>query len=102
MGVAPVVSKKGRTALTVTFNEPLDFRSASNPGLYHVFAAVKKHGKTAFTRAVAIQRISLNSDATMVTLKLARRHRGVVALTVQGTITAAGGASGNVDSTRVV
>jgi hypothetical protein len=67
-----------------------------------VLALVKKHGKKAFSRAVAVKRISPNSDATVITLKLARRLRGALELTVQGTITAASGASGNVDSTRVV
>jgi hypothetical protein len=102
MGVVPVVSKRGMTALTITFNEPLDSRSASNPGLYHVFALVKKHGKKVFTKALAIKRISPNSDATVVTLKLAGRLKETLELRVQGTITAASGASGNVDSTRVV
>ena len=90
------------TALTVTFNEPLDARSASNPGLYRVFAPVKKHGKRLFTRAVSIKGISPSSDASVVTLKLARRLKGALQLTVQGTITAASGASGNVNATRVV
>jgi hypothetical protein len=102
MGVAPVVSRRRMTALTVTFNEPLDARSASNRGLYHVFALAKKHGKTGFSRAVAIKRISPSSDATTVTLKFARRPRGVVELTIQGTITAASGASGSISSTRVI
>jgi hypothetical protein len=102
MGVAPVVSRRGMTALTVTFNEPLDSRSASNPALYRVFAPVKKHGKTIFSRALAIKAISPSSDAAVVTLKLVRRLKGSLELRVQGTITAASGASGNVNATRVV
>jgi hypothetical protein len=90
------------TALAVSFNVPLDPRSASNPGLYHVLALVRKHGKQAFARAVMIKQVTPDSDATVVTLKLARRLKGALELTVRGTITAASGASGMVDSTMIV
>ena len=43
-GIASVQSRKGLTSFIVVFNEPLDSASASNQGLYHVFAAVKKPG----------------------------------------------------------
>jgi hypothetical protein len=104
--VTPVAFRKGLTALTLNFNEPLTAASASNSVLYRVFAGVtkvvKKHRETLFTKALSIRNVSPNSSNNAVTLSLAKPFKGTVQVTVQGTVTAANGASDNVNTSRVV
>ena len=100
--IASVQSRRGLTAFIVVFNEPLNSGSASNPGLYHVFAAVKKRGRTVFTRAVAIKGIHPGSAGGTVTINLARPEKGKVEATIQGTIMAANGASSRIGFSTII
>jgi hypothetical protein len=100
--VVSAQSKKGKSALTVRFNEPLNAGSASSSSVYHVFAGVKKvvkrHKQTVFTRPLAIKPVSVNGST--VTITLAKPFKGTVQATVQGTIAAANGASNNVSFSK--
>ena len=104
--IAPVSSKQGLTGFTVNYNEPLGASSASNSVLYRIFAAVtkivKKHKQRLFTRPLAIRSVSPSSSGNMVTINLAKRFKGTVQVTVQGTITATNGASSNVNTSTIV
>jgi len=102
VGIASVQSRKGLTGFIVVFNEPLDPASASNAGLYQVFAAVKKRGRTAFTRAVAIKGIHPSSAGATVTIDLARPEKGNVEVTIQGAIMGSNGATSRINSTTIV
>jgi hypothetical protein len=97
--IAPVKSKKGLTSFTVSFNEPLNASSASNLGLYHVFGGVKKRGKLVFSKALAIKSASSSGGGSTVTINLAKPFSGKVEVQVQGTITAANGASSSINAT---
>jgi hypothetical protein len=96
-------SKKGRTGFNVVFNEPVN-SSAANPGLYHVFGAVtkvaKRHKQTVFTKPVGIKGVSVNGATA--TLTLAKPFKGTVDVMVQGTVTAANGASNGVSLSKIV
>ncbi len=59
---------------------------------------VKRHKQTVFTKPVAIRSISVNGSTA--TLNLAKPFKGTVQVTVQGTVTAANGASNGVSLTR--
>jgi len=104
LAIAEVSSEKGLTSFTVSYNEPLSSSSASNSGLYQVFAAVtktvKKHEETRFTKALAIRSVSLNSASSTVTINLAKPFKGRVEVMVQGNITADNGASNSVRFTQ--
>ena len=104
LAIAGVSSKKGLTSFTVSYNEPLSSSSASNSGLYQVFAAVtkivKKHEETRFTKALAIRSVSPNSTSSTVTINLAKPFKGRVQVMVQGNITAGNGASNSVRFTQ--
>jgi hypothetical protein len=106
VAIAPVASRKGLTSITVSYNEPLNSDSASNSVLYHVFATVtrivKKRKQTLFTKALAILSVNPNSSGNIATINLARPFKGTVKVTVQGTVTAANGATNNVDSSTIV
>jgi hypothetical protein len=86
-------TKKGLTSITVGFNEALNSVSASNQGLYRVFAAVKKHKKTVYTKKVAIRSVLYNSNTHSVTINLANPHKGAVQVMVEGGILATNGTS---------
>ncbi len=101
-GIASVQSRKGLTAFVVVFNEPLDPGSASNPDLYHVFARVNKRGRTGVTKAVAIKSIRPGSTGATVRIDLSRPEKGLVEVTIQGTIMAADGASSGINSATIV
>jgi hypothetical protein len=99
--ITAVSSRKGLTSFAVSYNEPLNSSSAGSSALYHVFAAVtkivKKHRETLFTRALALLGVSPSSSGNTVTINLARPYKGEVQVGVQGTITAANGASKSVN-----
>jgi hypothetical protein len=84
----------------VSYNEPLSSSSAGNSALYHILAAVtrivKKHKETLFTKPLAIRGVSPNSSSNAVTISLAKPYKGAVQVGVQGTVTAANGASKSV------
>ena len=94
-------TKKGLTAITVGFDEPMDSESVGNRALYSVFGAVKKHKKTVYTKGVGIKDITFDGN-TRVTINFAKPYKGAVKLTVLGGTLAADGASGNVDFSAVV
>jgi hypothetical protein len=102
MGIVPVVTRRGMTALSVRFNVSLISASATDRGIYRVFASVVKQGKPHFTRRVAIKSITPSNDATMVTIRLAKHLRGSVQLTVHGTLTATDGASAQIATATIV
>jgi hypothetical protein len=85
-------SKKGLTSFAVTFNEALTPASASSPGLYGVFAGVKKHHKTVYTKPLKIRSVS-PGGANTVTINLAKPYKGAVQVTVESGIVGANGAS---------
>jgi hypothetical protein len=104
--ISPVSSKKGLTSFTISYNEPLSSSSANNSVLYHVFAAVtkivKKHKQTLFTKVLAIRGVSPSSNGSTVTINLAKPFKGTAQVTVQGTITAANGASSSVNTSTII
>jgi hypothetical protein len=106
VAIASVPSKKGLSAFTVRYSEPLSASSAGDSSLYHVFVAVtkivKKHKMTVFSKALAIRGVTPSSSADTVTINLAKPFKGMVEVTVQGTITAANGSSSSVDFPMIV
>jgi hypothetical protein len=104
--IAPNSSKKGLTSFTVNYNEPLSSSSVGSSALYHVLAAVtkvvKKHKETVFTKVLAILGVTPNSGRDTVTINLAKPYKGEVQVTVQGTISAASGASNSVNTSMTV
>jgi hypothetical protein len=101
-GIASLQSRKGLTGFIAVFSEPLELGSASNPGLYHVFAPVRKRGMRAFTRALAIKSIRPGNAGATAAVNLARAARGNVEVTVQGVIAAANGTSSTIDYSTIV
>jgi hypothetical protein len=95
-------SKKGLTAITIAFNESLISASATSPALYSVLAGVKKRGKTAYTKPLAIGTIQYADGPHKVTLNLKKPYKGAVQVMVQGRIAAANGASGDVQTSMIV
>src|SRR5262249_22235060 len=59
----PVKSRKGTTALSIDFNQPLDPASASDLGLYHVFKGTKQKRKTVYRRALKVRSVSYVSSS---------------------------------------
>jgi hypothetical protein len=98
----PVKSRKGVTAVSVAFNQPLDPASADNPGLYRVLRGVKKRKKTVYTKALKIRSISYVSSSDSVTIDLAKPLKGAVEMTVDGAIEALDGAISNLDFTTII
>jgi hypothetical protein len=68
---------------------------------YTLRGAVKKKGKTTFTKGVAVGPVKFDGNRT-VTLSLAKPFKGQVQVTVHGGIVAGNGAAGSGDVTRVV
>jgi hypothetical protein len=99
---AAVHTKKGTTAINIPFNVALESNSASTAGMYLVLGAVKKKGKTVYTKKVGIKRVSYNDSTHMVTLTLAKPYKGVVKVTVRGGLKAANGASSRGDFLMIV
>ena len=73
---APANSRKGITAVSVGFSQPLDPASADNLGLYHVLEGVKKKKKTVYTKPLKIRSVSYVSSANAVTIDLAKPYKG--------------------------
>jgi hypothetical protein len=86
-------SKKGLSAIAITFSDSLDAGSARNPGLYRLFAGVKKRGKTAYTKALGIGSVAYSDSTHTVTINLAKPFKGSVQVTVEPGLTAAGGSA---------
>ncbi len=65
MGTPTVAnSRKGITAVSVGFSQPLEPGSAENPGLYQVLAGVKKKKKTVYTKALKIRASAIPAPRT--------------------------------------
>jgi hypothetical protein len=94
-------SRKGLSALTVSFDEPLTPGSASNPRLYSIFGAVRKRKQTVFAKSIALKTIVYDGK-TQVSITLARPYLGVLQVTVRGTLVAANGATSATSFTRVI
>jgi hypothetical protein len=86
-------SRRGLTAIAVAFDEALDPGSAVNLSLYSVLGAVKSHGKTVFSKGIAIRGVNYDSNAHTVTINLARPFKGAVQVTVRAGIAATNGTS---------
>jgi len=86
------------SSIALGFNEALNPGSASNAGLYSVLGAVKKRGKTVYSKNLGIKSVSYNANAGSVTINLAKPYKGAVQVTVHGGLVAANGSpsSGNV------
>ena len=95
-------TKKGLSAITVSFNEALDPASAQNVGRYSVLASVKKRGKTVFSKRLGIRGVSYNNMAGTVTINLAKPYKGVVQVTVLGGIAAANGTTSGGNFSAIV
>ncbi len=94
-------SRKGLTAVTVTFDEPLDGGVVNDRALFNVYGAVKKHHKTAYTKVIGVKGISL-AGGTRVTINLAKPYKGAVKVIIHGGILAADGATTGGDSSVVL
>ena len=103
MGIDKVViTKKGLTSITVGFNEGLNSSSAVNRVLYSVNGAVKKRGKTVFTKRVGIGGLSYDSIHHMVTINLAKPYKGVVQVMINGSLMTTSGTSTVINFAMVV
>jgi hypothetical protein len=95
-------TRKGTTTIRIAFNEDLHPGSASTPGMYLVLGAVKKKGKTVYTKNVRIKAASYSASTHTVTLTLAKPYKGVVKVMVRGGMKAANGASSSGDFSMIV
>ncbi len=75
-GVAGISGRGGVTTILLTFDEPLDPGSAADPAVYGVFAGVKSHHRTVFTKRLAIKRVALQGGGTQVAITLKKPARG--------------------------
>jgi hypothetical protein len=94
-------SKKGLTAITVTFDEAVASASATNPGTYTLLGGVKKKRKLLFSKGLAMRRVDFDGDAR-VTISLAKPFKGPVQVTVHGGVVARSGATSQGDVAKVV
>jgi hypothetical protein len=95
-------SKKIPTSIIVTFNEPLDSNSGANAALYRVLAAVKKHGKTAYTKVMKIKTVSYLAGSQNVTINLAQSSKGSLEVIVQPGLVASNGTSSSAVNSEIV
>lgn len=95
-------SSKGLTSITVGFNEPLDFGSATNMAFYRLFSGVKKHHKTVYTKPVKFSLVTYNIHAESVTINLKKPFKGAVDVVVEAGIVAADGKSSEKPFSTVV
>jgi hypothetical protein len=91
---APTIgrSKQGLTSIGFSFGVTLD-PSAASTALYRVLGAVKKKGKTVYSKAVHVKNVSLSADSKSVTINLAKPFKGVAQVTIEPGLKASGGAS---------
>jgi hypothetical protein len=94
--------KRGLTAITVGFDQAVDPGSATSSQQYTLLGAVKKHGKSVFSKAVAAAGIAYDGSTNQVTINLPRPYKGQVQVTVHGGILASNGSSSVGDYTAVV
>jgi hypothetical protein len=85
-------SKKG-TSVNLSFNTPLDPSSAGNLALYSAFGAVKKKGKTVFSKRVPIKSVTVSGTALSVLINLAKKYKGSLQLEILPGLKSADGAT---------
>jgi hypothetical protein len=95
-------SKKGVTAISIGFNEPLVPASASSLGFYHLFKGVKKEHKTVYAKPLQIKSISYVSSSDSVSISLAKPFKGLMEVVIDGAIEALDGATSVIDYSAVV
>lgn len=95
-------SRKGITAVSVGFSQPLESGSAENSSLYQVLAGVKKKKKTVYTKSLKIRGVIYSGSTNSVSISLAKPYKGAVELAVNGAIEALDGAISNVDFTTII
>jgi hypothetical protein len=96
-------SKKGITAVVVSFDEAMNSASASNAAVYSVASGVKKHHKFAFSKPVKIHSVVYSATAGTATILLAKPIKtSSLQVTVHGGVTAANGTSTIGNYTSVV
>jgi hypothetical protein len=93
MRITDVSTKKGLSAITISFDEALNSNSAMNSSLYSVLGAVTKRRKTTFSKRVALHAASYNGGMNSVTITLAKPYKGRAQVTVGPGIVAANGAA---------
>ena len=95
-------TRKGLTAITVSFNEALNGNSAISRVLYELLGGVKKRRQLVYTKALAIKTISYSESTNNVKITLAKPYNGKVLVTVHGGVLATNGATSNGDYSKVV
>ena len=90
------------TSITIGFNEALDPISATNQSLYALHSGVKKHGRTVFSKVVGIRGVTYDSIHNTLTINLAKPFKGLVQVTVSGTIMALDGTPNTINFSKVV
>jgi hypothetical protein len=85
-------SRKG-TSVNLSFNTPLDPSSAGNVALYSAFGAVKKKGKTVFTKRIPIKNVTVSGTALSVLINLAKKYKGSLQLEILPGLKSANGAT---------
>jgi virginiamycin B lyase len=96
-------SKKGITAIVVSFDEAMNAASAGNAALYSVASGVKKGHKFVYTKPVKIHSVTYNAAAGTATLALAKPIKtSTLQVTVRSGVVAANGTSTSSDYTSVV
>jgi hypothetical protein len=98
LGVADAgLTNGGLSSVTVRFNEALNADSAENPSLYSVHEAVRKKGKTAYTKLVPIENVTYEDQEHTVTITLAQPVQGRVQVTVHGGVSSTDGGMSRVN-----
>jgi streptogramin lyase len=96
-------SKKGITAIVVSFDEAMNAASAGNAALYSVASGVKKRHKVVYSKPVKMHSVTYNATAGTATLALAKPFKtNSLQVTVRSGVMAANGTSTGSDYTSVV
>jgi uncharacterized delta-60 repeat protein len=83
-------SAGGLVSIIVSFNEPMNPGSVVNTGAYTVKGAVKKKGRTVYTKALSFS-VTYNARAMTVTIRLLAPYKGGVQVTAKRGLKSAGG-----------
>jgi hypothetical protein len=96
-------SKKGITAIVVSFDEAMNAASAGNAASYSVASGDKKRHKVVYNKPVKIRSVTYDATAGTATLMLAKPIKtSTLQVTVHSGIMAANGTSTGSDYTSVV
>ncbi len=83
-------SASGLVSIVVLFNEPMNPASVVNPGAYTVLGAVKKKGRTVYTKALGYS-VTYNSTAVTATIRLSGPYNGGVEVIAKSGLRGANG-----------